>query len=226
MNFTDITPIGEFSYSHPGERRDQRIDRAGKLTGIELRLLPPYIKNNRTLRLYPFFPGRARLYCCAIVISDVENELKSMVDLQSFHEVGDKDFLPINRSVFYWTKDTQTECIPEQVHVMCAVIKSKERVRDIGDTLTCLFADRNYQTLQNRLSELVPQTVTGKLLTNASLEVVDILGQYLGHVDDRPLGMMVKSFTRLHGDWDQAGIRSLYINTQDVDFNAELIIRH
>lgn len=43
------------------------------VTGIELRMLPPLIKDNHTTAVWPF-PGFSKLYCLTIVVSDVPNQ--------------------------------------------------------------------------------------------------------------------------------------------------------
>jgi len=50
---------------------------SGDVAGIELRMLPPLIRDNHTLSCWPF-PGRARLYCLTLVISDAANQLTGL----------------------------------------------------------------------------------------------------------------------------------------------------
>src|SRR5215203_2266331 len=94
------------------------IPSAKDISGIEIRLLPPYIIDNRTERIWPF-PGYARLYCLVIVVSDVDNQMAGNIDLKGFQRIGDREHLPINKTIFYWQQKSKTETSPTQVHVMC-----------------------------------------------------------------------------------------------------------
>ena len=201
------------------------VAREDKYTGIELRLLPPYIKNNRTLKLWPF-PGRASLYCCTIVISDIQNQLVGSMDLHAFHRVGDREFLPIDKTIYYWRKHQKEHIAPQQLHVMCAILKSKKGIRDVGKVFSSLNNDSKYKKVASKLANIVAHTVTSSIVVNIGLDILEIIGEYLGNIEDKPLGMMIKSFTHLHNDWEQPGITPIYINTKDVDFNLDLIVSH
>src|SRR5688572_15601 len=74
-----------------------KIIPVSKLTGIEVRMLPPLIKDNRTPKIWPF-PGYARLYCITIVVSDVQNQLAGVIDLKGFQRIDDNENLPINKT--------------------------------------------------------------------------------------------------------------------------------
>jgi len=194
------------------------------VAGIELRLLPPFIVNNRTPRLL-LLPGFARLYCLTMVISDAENQLKGFMDLAGFAGIGDGEALPVNKTIFYWEKEHAESQPPNQVHVMTSIIKSKESLRETGEILSSVRGDNDYKDLIDGLGSAVADAANFSLVANISLQVAGIIGKYLGKVDDRPIGTVVNSFTRLHGDWDKLGINPILIRTRNVDFNYELIIR-
>ncbi|WP_110997988.1 hypothetical protein [Taibaiella soli] len=194
------------------------------VSGIELRMLPPFIRDNRTLRIWPF-PGYAKLYCLTIVISDVANQLTGLMDLNAFPRIGKNEFLPVNKSIFYWEDKDGASQAPNQLHTMCSVIKSKESLRETGDIMTHVKDDAEYKSLVDKLSSVVADTASFAAVTNISMQIANIVGQYLGKVDDKPIGTVVNSYTRLHGDWDKLGITPIAAATKNVDFNFELVIR-
>lgn len=85
------------------DRNRTPVPGSSSVSGIEIRMLPPLIKNNRTPKFWPF-PGRAKLYVITIVISDAANQLLGQMDLNSFARIGDGEKLPINRTIYYWEK--------------------------------------------------------------------------------------------------------------------------
>jgi hypothetical protein len=193
------------------------------VAGIELRMLPPYIRDNHTLQLRPFFPGRAKLYCLTLVVSDAANQLYGLMDLNAFPRVGRNEYLPINKTIFYWEAGNGAKA-PNQVHVMCSVIKSKESLREAGQVLEQAKEDGEYQHLVSQLSAL-DGDVSLAAVSQLTLQIAGVVGRYLGRVEDHPLGTVVQSFTRLHGDWDRLGITPIATGTQDVDFAFDLVIR-
>ena len=211
------------SNMHPAE--GYSIPFSGDIAGIELRMLPPFIKHNHSIRFWPF-PGRAKLYCLTMVISDSANQLSGQMDLNAFPRVGDNEYLPINKTIYYWQED-EAGLIkpPSQVHVMCSIIKSRESLRETGDVLNQVKSDSDYQTLMDKLTSIITETASLSVVANITMQAAHIIGQYLGKVDDQPIGTVINSFTRLHGDWDQVGIHPIHIATRDVDFEYELIIR-
>lgn len=197
---------------------------SGQATGIELRMLPPYISYNNTPRIWPF-PGRARVYCLTMVVSDVENQLVGAIDLNGFPDICSKEYLPINKTIYYWQSDNNTSKGPSQVHLMCALLKSKEALRETGDVLHSVREDSEYKDVIDKLSSIVADTASFSVVSNMSLQLASIIGRYLGNIHDCPIGTMISSFTRLHGDWDRVGVNPLLVRTRNVEFNFELIIR-
>lgn len=218
MNFTDVQ-------LNEGLERQNRYNKVSlkKVSGIELRFLPPYIKNNKTPKIWPF-PGRAHLYCLVIVVNDIDNQFNYNVDIFSFPGVGDKELLYIDRSIFYWENDNEMVTVPEQVHVMCSIIKSKEKLRNVASIFNNLSADTHYLHLINKLLSIVSATSNGNLIVNLTLKMVEAISKYLGKIDDKPLATIFNSYTYLHGDLQRPGTTPIFINTQNVDFSFELII--
>ncbi len=196
------------------------IPLSSEILGIEVRMLPPLIKNNRTVRLWPF-PGYANVYCLTIVFSDVASQLSGNIDLHSFAGIGDYEYLPVNKVLYYWEPDDNST-IPGQVHVMSSVIKSREVLRNTADILAEVKNNKVYQSLWDQLTY---GNGSSALLTKLSMDIAGIVGKYLGKVCDKPLGTIVNSFTRLHGDWDSSGITPVCITTRNVDFYYEIIVR-
>jgi hypothetical protein len=197
------------------------IPSSQEVTGIEIRLLPPYILDNRTAAVFPF-PGFAKLYCMTIVVSDVNNQLAGGIDLQGFPRIGDKEHMPINKTIFYWQANKAQLVPPSQIHVMTSVIKSKKSLREVGKILADLNKDTEYKNLVKSLSKLSAQT-------NLALEVItqlsSIVGKHLGQVEDKPLGTIVNSYTRLYGDFDKKGVQKRSYATRHVNFELEVIVR-
>jgi hypothetical protein len=215
---TSGTPEGNI------ERVRSSVPGSSDVAGIELRMLPPFIKNNRTIKFWPF-PGKARLYCLTLIISDATNQLKGQMDLNGFANIGNGEYLPVNKTIFYWEKPDKDTLAPNQLHVMSSIIKSKGRLRDVGNILSSVRGDNEYKTLINQLSGLASSAANFNLITEISMQLTTLIGRYLGRIDDKPIGAVVHSFTRLHGDWDELGIKPVHVTTKDVDFDFELVVR-
>ena len=213
-----FTPEGLTTRSH------SPVPGSSQVSGIEIRMLPPLIKNNTTPKFWPF-PGRAKLYVITIVISDVANQLLGQLDLNTFAKIGDGEKLPITKTIFYWEKPGKDTPAPNQVHIMSSVIKSKGALREVGRIMGSIRTDSQYQQLINQLSTLSTDLSSYNLVTEIAQQVTTLIGSYLGRIDDRPIGAAVHSFTRLHGDWDELGIKPFQVITDNVDFNFELVVR-
>lgn len=201
------------------------IEGSKDVSGIELRLVPPYIKDNHTERVWPF-PGFAKLYCLTIVVSDAVNQLAGAIDLKGFPRIGDNEYLPINKTIFYWQTENETDKSPSQVHAFCSIIKSKEGLRDAGKILSDIKDDKQYKDLAGTLSSIAKDATRFNMVADTIMQLAGIVGRYLGSVEDKPIGTVINSYTTLHGDFDNAGITSLLYNTPDVDFKFELIVRN
>jgi hypothetical protein len=206
------------------QRNPSPVPGSSQVSGIEIRMLPPLIKNNRTPKFWPF-PGRAKLYVITIVISDVANQLLGQMDLNTFAKIGDGEKLPITKTIFYWEKPGKEVPAPNQVHVMSSVIKSKGALREAGKILGSIRTDSQYQQLIRQLSTLSTDLASYNMVTEIAQQITTLIGGYLGRIDDRPIGAAVHSFTRLHGDWDELGIKPFQVITDNVDFNFELVVR-
>jgi hypothetical protein len=194
------------------------------VSGIEIRILPPKIKNNGQLKVWPL-PGLAKLYSLVVVLSDQQNQLSGTMDLNAFPRIGNNEHLPINKTIYYWEESDTAVIAPNQVHVMCAIIKSKASLRSTAEIMEAAEQDEEYVHLMENLANLVTKAVPTNLITSAAMKIASIVGKYLGKVHDKPIGTIINSFTRLHGDWDKVGVNPITVITRDVDFSLELIIR-
>lgn len=203
----------------------ERMPTSADVTGIELRMLPPFIKDNGTPAVFPF-PGYARLYCLTIVVSDVDNQLAGNIDLKGFQRIGDHESLPINKTIFYWQSQNGNDKPPSQIHTICSVVKSKKDLRDVGEILTKVKSDENYQSLIGTLKKLAKDATQIGMVTDVITQVAGVVGTYLGKVDDKPLGTVINSYTTLHGDFDTPGVSSLSYATRNVDFDFQMVVRN
>jgi hypothetical protein len=195
------------------------------VTGIELRMLPPLIKDNHTPAVWPF-PGFSKSYCLTLVVSDIPNQTVGAIDLKGFPRIGDNEPLPINKTIFYWQSSNKKDEGPSQVHTMCTVMKSKQDLRDVGKILASAKDDVEYKTLVSSLSKLAKDATKFNLATDVIVQLAGVVGKYLGKVEDKPLGTIINSYTTLHGDFDKIGISPLVYTTKDVDFGFQMIVRN
>ncbi len=201
-----------------------KIDSSDDVSGIEIRMLPPLIKDNGTPAVWPF-PGYARFYCLTIVVSDVDNQLAGNIDLKGFQRIGDNEHLPINKTIFYWQSQTANDKAPNQIHVMCSIIKSKKDLREVGNILSSVKSDGNYQTLIGTLKNVAKNAAKFAMVTDIITQIAGIVGGYLGKVEDKPLATVINSYTTIHGDFDKIGISPLAYPTRNADFHFHLVVR-
>ncbi|WP_298709529.1 hypothetical protein [Chitinophaga sp.] len=221
IDFLDPATSAVFT---PSGRLSRAIPTSGKLTGIELRLLPPFVKDNNTEPFFPF-PGFSKLYCLTIVVSDIGNQLVGGIDLQGFPRIGDNEHLPINKTIFYWQQNETARQPPKQIHTMCSVIKCKKGLRDTGQILTSLKNDEEYKTLMGTVAGMASAGSPVGAALDIVTQVAGIVGRYLVDVEDKPVGTVINSFTDIRGDFDHEGVRKHALPTQKVDFEMEVIVR-
>ena len=200
------------------------IHTSAEVTGIEIRMLPPLIKDNLTPKVWPF-PGYAKLYCLTIVVSDVTSMLAGNIDLKGFPRIGDNEHLPINKTIFYWQADDQNTQAPNQIHVFSSIIKSKESLRDVGQVMTTVKDDDGYKSLISGLASVVKTASSFNVVTDIIVQVAGIVGKYLGKVEDKALATVINSYTTIHGDFDKLGVNDLMYPTRDVDMEFDLTVR-
>lgn len=198
------------------------VPSSNELSGIELRLLPPFVIDNNTTPVFPF-PGFAKVYVLTIVVSDADNQVVGGIDLQGFPRIGDKEHLPVNKTIFYWQHSVKSAQPPSQVHVFCSVLKSKSGLRKAGEVMTDLQKDAEYKSVLKTIAGLSSGGVGVAL--NLISQVAGIVGKYLGQVEDKPLGTVVNSYTALRGDFDITGVNRKTYPTKKINFELELVVR-
>src|SRR6476660_3096458 len=201
------------------------VESSKDVSGIEIRMLPPFIKNNHTAPVL-FFKGFAKMYCLTIVVSDATNQLAGNIDLKGFPRIGDNEYLPINKTVFYWQSQNDTDKAPNQVHVLCSVLKSKQALRDTGKILGDIKNDEDYKGLVGDLGNIAKDAAKFNVVTDIMVQLASVVGKYMGNVEDKPIGTIINSYTTLHGDFDNPGITPLVYATPDTDFHFEVVVRN
>jgi hypothetical protein len=199
------------------------IGDSSKVSGIEVRMLAPLIKENGK---NPLIGGDySKLYCLTIVVSDLPNQTVGGIDLKGFPRIGDNEALPINKTLFYWQGSKDNEQVPNQIHFVTRVINSRKALRDVGQILTEAKSDADYKGLVGSLGSLLKNATALNPISEGIFALSSIIGKYLGKVEDKDLGTVINSYTTLHGDFDTKGINRFNYPTKNVDFNFELVVR-
>jgi len=179
------------------------IPTTGEISGIELRLSRAHILDNRTPNIGPF-PGYAKVYFLTLVVSDIQNQAV-FVDVKGFPKVDDKEDLPIDNTLYYWKKSTAAKIPPSQLHVFTAVIKSKQSLRDAGKILQEIKDDEGYNSaIKTVVSVITSANPVGPIVDQIT-NLANIVGKFLGKVEDKPLISILQSFTDINGDFDVLG---------------------
>lgn len=205
------------------EHVQRRLTNNKQLSGIELRIRSVFVKNNRTMKFWPF-PGLANLYLVCFIVSDTPNQSLWPVRVITFPGVDDHDSLPTNETIFYYADENGIN-MPGQLHLVATVVKSKKGMRNAGAILEQLQQDVHYDNLLQKFTAMTRNATTTGAIIESIKDLSHLVGQYLGKVEDRPLATIMKSFTALAGDWDDAGTRTISISTANVDFAFDLIVK-
>ncbi|REA63673.1 hypothetical protein DSL64_04355 [Dyadobacter luteus] len=200
------------------------IANSSSVSGVELRILPPYIKDNNTAKV-PLFPGRANLYCLVVVVGDVGNQLVGGIDLQGFPRIGDHEYLPINKTIYYWQKTSEADKSPNQIHAFCSIIKSRKKLREAASIMAEVKGDEDYKSLVTQIASLASKATPVTVALDLVSSIAGLVGKYLKNVEDKPIGTIVNSYTVIRGDFDTIGVNKHRYTTPKVDFEMELTIR-
>jgi hypothetical protein len=179
------------------------IPTTGDISGIELRLARAHILDNRTPNIGPF-PGYAKIYFLTVVVSDVQNQAV-IVDVKGFPKIDDKEDLPIDNTLYYWKKTTSSKTPPSQLHVFTSIIKSKQSLRDAGKILQEIKDDEGYKTAVKTVVKVVTSATAVIPIVDQITSLANIIGKFLGKVEDKPLISVLQSFTDINGDFDVLG---------------------
>jgi len=179
------------------------FDMSNEISGIELRLSRAHIIDNRTPNIGPF-PGYAKIYFLNMVVSDVHNQTV-YVDVKSFPKIDDKEDLPIDNTLYYWKKTEQYKKAPTQLHVFSSIIKSKQELRNGGEILQQLKADEGYKSALTTIVGFMTSASPVGPIVDQITNIANIVGKFLGNVEDKPLISILQSFTDINGDFDVLG---------------------
>jgi hypothetical protein len=199
------------------------IPTSEQISGIEVRLSRVLIKDNKTPRIGPF-PGLAKVYFFNITASDLMDG-HVQLDLKGFPKVDDGELLPVDRTLFYWKKETDVTRVPSQIHVMTSLIKSKQDIRNAGTIMTQVKEDDDYKSLTKELGAAMKAASQVSNISNLIFSMAGVVGKYLGNVDDKPLLTMYQSFTDIGGDFNQLGRVDKPIENKYVGINLSVYIR-
>ena len=179
------------------------IPTTGDISGIELRLSRAHILDNRTPNIGPF-PGYAKIYFLTLVVSDIKNQAV-FVDVKGFPKVDDKEDLPIDNTLYYWKKTATSKVPPSQLHVFTSIIKSKQSLRDAGKILQDIKDDEGYKSALKTVVSVITSVTAVLPIVDQITNLANIIGKFLGKVDDKPLISVLQSFTDINGDFDVLG---------------------
>ncbi len=194
---------GKKSKSRGGDLFESDIPTAGEISGIELRLSRAHILDNRTPNIGPF-PGYAKIYFLTLVVSDIQNQAV-FVDVKGFPKVDDKEDLPIDNTLYYWKKTSASKTPPSQLHIFTSIIKSKQSLRDAGKILQEIKDDEGYISAVKKVVSVVTSAAAVLPIVDQITNLANIIGKFLGKVDDKPLISVLQSYTDINGDFDVLG---------------------
>jgi len=199
------------------------IPTAADISGIELRLSRSHILDNRTPDL-GVFPGYAKVYFMTIVVSDVKNQGVS-IDVKGFPKVDDHEDLPIDNTLYYWKKGASAKIPPSQVHVFASIIKSKQALRDTGKVLEKAKDDARYKSLlKTVITTVASESPVGQIVEQIT-NLANIVGEFLGKVEDKPLISVLQSYTDINGDFDVLGKVAKEYKTKYAILGLSLTVR-
>jgi hypothetical protein len=184
-------------------QKPSNIPDSSNITGIELRLSKALIIDNKTPKVWPF-PGFAKIYLLVIVVTDSGVVLQNL-DLKSFAKVDDGEEIPVDKTIFYWKQNSMSDVAPSQIHTLVSVIKSKESLREVGKVLSDVKNDEKFSSTLDALKTVLKGAQTFTDVSGLILSVAEVVGKFLGNVDDKPLMTWVQSFSDINGDYDQLG---------------------
>jgi hypothetical protein len=177
------------------------IPTSTSITGLEVRLSRVLVIDNRTPKIL-FLPGRANVYLLLLVVDNLGGEPKTFT-LNGFADIDDNEDLPVDKTAYYWAPSASQPVAPSQIHVLLSVIKSKEGLRNVGQVLDTAKTSSVYQ---QGLAQLLSAVVAAPAqVANLVLQLGEIVGGFLTHVEDKPLFTQVVSFTDINGDFDILG---------------------
>ena len=204
------------------------IETSDQLTGIEIRLNRVFVIDNKTgaitIGKKKIFPGYAKVYFLTIVASDSKNNL-AKIDIRAFPKVDDKEDLPVDKTLFLWKETKTNRESPTQIHVFASVIKSKKSLRNAGKILQQVKKDPEYKSVIKDLAgALVKSTPVGQVVDSIAT-MANVVGGFLGKVEDKPLVSVLQSYTDINGDFDNLGKTSKEFKSKHALLGLSITIR-
>lgn len=199
------------------------IKTSDEISGIEVRLSKAVIIDNKTKPFGPF-PGLAKVYFMNIIITDISTS-QIELSLNGFEKVDDNHTLAVDRTLFFWKKTNETPKSASQIHIISSLIKSKQGLRNTAEILSKVKEDSKFKGLSTELVSVLKNASVVTNISNIAFEVADILGGFLGNVEDKPLLTRFQSFTDIAGDFNQLGKTSSPFSNKYAQLDYTLFIR-
>ncbi|HVW99540.1 MAG TPA: hypothetical protein VHA52_03735, partial [Candidatus Babeliaceae bacterium] len=162
-----------------GYRRYPGIDKRNDITGSEevpdtithLRLNMLSL-NVRESKLPYFWHGlTSRGLCClTFVISDTCDRYDGMISVDSFSMHAKDNYFPMFNNIYDWEMDKH-KYMPRQVHVICAVFRSRQVIKNIQQVIDNIKADPSYRDLSEKLLSLVPGSASFNHIASIGLQI-------------------------------------------------------
>lgn len=201
--------------------RNMDIPKSDQISGIELRISNIIIKDNKQAHIWPFI-RYSDLYLIVIAVDDITKEPANLT-IKGFDDIDDGDSLPIDRTVYYWKKNSKSKKAPSQVHLFCSIVKSNKPTRNLGNALEKLKSTKDYKSAVSGLVTSFSSTPTQ--VVESLLTVGSAVGKLLKNVDDSPLITIAQSFTDINGNFDALGRHTSNFENKYAQFKLNLVIR-
>jgi hypothetical protein len=179
------------------------------------------IRDNKTPHVWPFI-RYSNLYVITSSVDNLGTE-PYLLNIKGFADVDDGEQLPVDRTVYYWKENEAKKKPPGAIHILASIIKSNERIRDVGAALASLSKTDDFKALVKGI--VAAATGGGAGIYDAFLPMVGVIGEILGNIDDTPLFTTALSYTDINGDFDQLGRHPYPQKNRYVDMVTTLIVR-
>ncbi|GAB2799196.1 hypothetical protein GCM10027275_51280 [Rhabdobacter roseus] len=201
------------------------IPASSEVSGIELRLTDVFVMDNNThAPLSKKKDKGADLYVIVIAINDLGNVVQTL-DLKGFPKTLDNTGLGINRTIHFWQKTETTPKAPSQIHTFISVIKSKQKTREAGEILSNAKNDTEFSNIITSIKDIAKNATPVGQVADLVTSLAQVIGKFLGKVEDQPLFTWFQSFTNLGGDFDDLGITPVTLKNNFVSVTINKIIR-
>lgn len=111
---------------------------------------------------------------------------------------------------------------PVQIHFLGSIIKSNEKIRNLGNVLSELEKTDDFKNIIETV--INGATRGGALITTALTSMAGVIGSILGNIDDNPLITILQSLTDINSNFDALGRHPYIDSNRYVDLETILII--